>query len=315
VAAGVILALGMGARYLGEATRRPAEPPIASIPAAPPAPPAGLPAAHHKAAAVTGSRDVARQLAAARRKPVEVRPGARAARRAPRRAVEETRVAATAWSDPAPVPAPALAPGPALAPATPVPPPPPQPEVIPTRPPAAAAPAPPVVASPVLLPAVPVADPRWEVPRPLAFGEAVLAALKSLVESDSRLHGTTGPIAWEVRDLRRDTRPGGRDGGWSYTLVVREVAGSNLHLEREERSARRPGMEPTVLRATLGRELPAHGEIQLAVAQAGARRREPDPFEAGGPGDDLWIWHRFHARNEAGQLIRIDVRFHLDAPV
>lgn len=52
-----------------------------------------------------------------------------------------------------------------------------------------------------------------------------------------RLTGTAGPVEWEVTDVGRVDRPDGIRSRWSFTIVLRETAGTAIQFERIERGA------------------------------------------------------------------------------
>jgi serine/threonine-protein kinase len=173
----------------------------------------------------------------------------------------------------------------------------------------------PVERVPVVMTAAPAALPAPALPpapEP-GFGERLRAAFGALFSPERDLEGTTGPLAWKVQDVRYETGSDGEADRWSYTLVLRDRSGAGLRLVREERSvgSDRRGLE--LERARLDQELAPYAELQLPVHQVARRRGREDTFGNGVGGDELRVWHRFHATDDAGSPIRIDVRFRLDA--
>ena len=62
--------------------------------------------------------------------------------------------------------------------------------------------------------------------RPLRL--ALVAALPLGCAGGLPLHGQSADVAWEVIDLASAVAPDGRETRWTYTIVLRELAGDGL---------------------------------------------------------------------------------------
>jgi hypothetical protein len=173
----------------------------------------------------------------------------------------------------------------------------------------------PVERVPVAMTAGPAALPAPALPPgpPPGFGDRLRAALGAVFSPERDLEGTAGPLAWKVQDVRYEAGSDGEADRWSYTLVLRDRSGAGLRLVREERSVGSDRRGLDLERARLDQELAPYAELQLPAHQVARRRSREDTFGNGVGGDELRVWHRIHATDEAGSPIRIDVRFRLDA--
>jgi hypothetical protein len=169
-----------------------------------------------------------------------------------------------------------------------------------------------MTAAPAALPA-PLPAPALPPGPPPGFGDRLRAALGAVFSPERDLEGTAGPLAWKVQDVRYEAGSDGEADRWSYTLVLRDRSGAGLRLVREERSVGSDRRGLDLERARLDQELSPYAELQLPVHQVARRRSREDTFGNGVGGDELRVWHRIHATDEAGSPIRIDVRFRLDA--
>jgi serine/threonine-protein kinase len=159
-------------------------------------------------------------------------------------------------------------------------------------------------------PVAPPSPPAAERPAPAPeTGTGWLAALRELVPDESARHGASGPVQWEIRDVRHEVAEDGRHL-WSYVLVVHDRSDTGIRFEREERSVQADGLEATIT----SRPLPAaDATLEILVRDQARARREPG-FPSRLVRGDLRVWHRLHGHDEFGRSIRVDVRFRLEAP-
>jgi hypothetical protein len=129
-----------------------------------------------------------------------------------------------------------------------------------------------------------------------------------------RLTGKSGSVAWEVVDMGRITRSDGMRLRWSYTIVLRETAGSAVQFESLEygnltHSVATGGFR----RSDFYRRIEAGKELRLSVVDswgysaAGSSRQ----FGATAELSTMIVERRYIGKNVEGQPVVVPVRLEL----
>lgn len=141
----------------------------------------------------------------------------------------------------------------------------------------------------------------------------VLVACAGLEVSPDELRGTSGPVAWEVVEVRQKVTPDQRDIEWNYTLVLRETTGVAIQFEKLEVGAGR-----LVREETFGWRLESRSELRVpryygvSFTPAGVPSFG-HPLPVGSQG--VTLFYRFRGKDDRGRSVTVDVRFRLDPSV
>lgn len=127
------------------------------------------------------------------------------------------------------------------------------------------------------------------------------------------LSGTAGPVEWEVTDVGRVDRADGMRSRWSFTIVLREKAGTAIQFERIESGAHGHLVEAGgVSRVAFNRRLDARSELRHStvdtwgwVSYAGSQ------FGGAAALGSVTIERRFIGKDANGQMIVVPVRVDL----
>jgi tetratricopeptide (TPR) repeat protein len=121
------------------------------------------------------------------------------------------------------------------------------------------------------------------------------------------LRGASGPVAWEVVGVRTDTLAA--EVRWSYTLVLRETAGTAIQFERVVRStARGADVGGRVTEERFPRRLEARAELRLPASDGltYAAGSAPDTLREG-----VTVFRRYYGKDDNGREVVVDVQFRL----
>jgi hypothetical protein len=144
----------------------------------------------------------------------------------------------------------------------------------------------------------------------LAVG--VLVSACATVEGPSPAQrGRSGPVAWEVVDLRREAIP---EGGtrWYYTIVLKELAGRAIQFEKVQRQWEAEPGNSTLREEAFRRRLNAASELTLRGSQGVVPGTGGNTF---GPiKSSVRVLFRFLGRDEAGQEVQVDVPLSFGSP-
>jgi hypothetical protein len=151
---------------------------------------------------------------------------------------------------------------------------------------------------------------------PTAFRRTVLALglLASGCATAGRVAGVAGPVEWEVIDVGRVDSVDGNRSRWSYTIVLKEKAGTSVQFEGIERGARAQTLETGgVARIDFTGRLDANGELRYHTTDDWGWVRGPGP-QFGGTGalGPLTMERRFIGKDAGGNAIVVPVRVVLD---
>jgi hypothetical protein len=143
--------------------------------------------------------------------------------------------------------------------------------------------------------------------RALAAGMMV-AACAAGASGPAPLRGTSGPVAWEVVDVRQ-TRPDQYTVRWDYTVVLRETAGVGIDLERIDMGAPETSGRST---SEFRQRLPANSELRLRHSYGALMKFGDTTFGRLETFGGAKVIHRYSGRDDAGKRVTIDVPIHLD---
>jgi hypothetical protein len=151
---------------------------------------------------------------------------------------------------------------------------------------------------------------------PTAFHRSllVLGLWASGCATAGRVAGVAGPVEWEVIDVGRVDSVDGNRTRWSYTIVLKEKAGTSVQFERIERGARAQTLETGGLaRIEFARGLAAHGELRYHTTDDWGFVSGPGP-QFGGVGTlgPLAMERQFIGKDSGGRAIVVPVRVVLD---
>ncbi len=127
------------------------------------------------------------------------------------------------------------------------------------------------------------------------------------------LTGTSGPVEWEVTDVGRIDRPDGMRSRWSYTIVLRERAGTAIQFERIAAAARGQNVAVgTVSSTPFTRRLEAGSELRYgAVDSWGWVSYVGTRFGGTAALGSLTMDRRFVGKDARGQAITVPVQVEL----
>ncbi len=127
------------------------------------------------------------------------------------------------------------------------------------------------------------------------------------------LTGTSGPVEWEITDVGRIERSDGMRLRWSFTIVLREKAGTAIQFERIERGALGPYIETGgISRVAFNRRLEARSELRYSAAESwGWVSYAGTQFGGMAALGSLTIERRFIGKDANGQAIAVPVRVEL----
>jgi hypothetical protein len=152
--------------------------------------------------------------------------------------------------------------------------------------------------------------------RPTVFRRSllVLSLLASGCATAGRVAGVSGPVEWEVIDVGRVDSVDGNRSRWSYTIVLREKAGTAIQFERIQRGARAHTLETGgIARIDFDRRLDANGELRYHTTDDWGWTPGPGPQFGGTDAlGALTMERQFIGKDSRGQAIAIAVRVVLD---
>jgi hypothetical protein len=125
-----------------------------------------------------------------------------------------------------------------------------------------------------------------------------------------RLAGESGPVAWEVTNVGRVERADGMRMRWSFTIVLREQAGSAIQFERIEASAHGPNIETgAISRIPCARRLHARSELQHNTGETwGFVSIAGRQFGGVSSLGSVTIERRYVGKDAQGRLVAVPVR-------
>jgi hypothetical protein len=131
----------------------------------------------------------------------------------------------------------------------------------------------------------------------LLVSVTVLPACASM-SGTGQLRGTSGPVAWEIVNLRQRVSLDGQETRWYYTLVLKETAGHGIQFERAQTGVSGPNIESVPREVKFERRLDANSELRVSDA-ASLRARL---------GGLMLAFYRFYGQDDTGKGVTVDVR-------
>jgi hypothetical protein len=127
----------------------------------------------------------------------------------------------------------------------------------------------------------------------------LLTACATDTQSRGGLTGSSGPITWEVTDLKVRHSGDRKLIRWYYTLVLRETEGRAIQFETLQSGIYGPGVDTSTLRkGGFTSRLAAHSELRLNYA----------PYMRSNVGGAMIVFYRFSGRDDSGRAVTLDVR-------
>src|SRR5262245_46273217 len=141
------------------------------------------------------------------------------------------------------------------------------------------------------------------------------ACATSLGGTRNQITGAAGPVEWEVTDVGRIDRADGMRTRWSFTIVLREKAGTSIQFERVESGSRAANMDVIggMSQNTFNRRLEAGSELRYSVSESWGWASQAPGNRFGGMArlGNLTIERRFIGRDANGRAIVVPVRMEL----
>ncbi len=139
------------------------------------------------------------------------------------------------------------------------------------------------------------------------IGAVTLALLACLVSAcaagdTGRLQGESGPVTWEVTNLRYRVSAAGDEVRWYYTLVLKETAGRTIQFEKAERGSYGLNLSSIPSEVAFQRKLSPLSELRLNY-----RDGLLDPRRL----STMTVFRRFRGKDDTGRSITVDVRIPL----
>lgn len=127
------------------------------------------------------------------------------------------------------------------------------------------------------------------------------------------LTGTAGPVEWEITDVGRIARPDGMRLRWSYTIVLREKAGTAVQFERIDRGIHAHNVATGGFsHIAFNRRLDPRSELRYsAVDTWGWVSSAGTQFGGTAALGNVTIERRFIGKDAHGQTIEVPVRVEL----
>jgi hypothetical protein len=119
-----------------------------------------------------------------------------------------------------------------------------------------------------------------------------------------RLAGSSGPVSWEVVDLRQRLSPDGRKIRWYFTVVLRETEGKTIQFERWQANVY--GLRDTT---------PAESRFDRQLAPRSEVRLNYSPYLYSGTGGAMIVFYRYLGKDDGGRSVTVDVRIPLSGIV
>lgn len=126
-----------------------------------------------------------------------------------------------------------------------------------------------------------------------------------------QLRGSSGPVSWEVVNLRQRSAPDGKEIRWYYTLVLKETAGRAINFEKEERGAEGLRVRGSNQEWTFQQRLAASSELRLNYRDGIYITDTPGFGQAPGGQYGMAVFRRYHGKDDAGNPVTITVRITL----
>jgi hypothetical protein len=129
-----------------------------------------------------------------------------------------------------------------------------------------------------------------------------------------RFAGKAGSVEWEVVDIGRITRPDGMRLRWSYTIVLREKAGSAVQFEALEFGIHTHTVATGGFRRSeFSRRLEAGSELRLSTVDGWGWASESPGRQFGSTAElgTMIVERRYIGKNAQGQTVAVPVRLEL----
>jgi hypothetical protein len=130
--------------------------------------------------------------------------------------------------------------------------------------------------------------------------------------------GASGPVAWEIADVRQALAPDGKAIRWSYVIVLKETTGVGIQLEMLDVGSQREHVEGVSRTEKFDHRIAPHGQLRVPrfyeiffVPGAGPSFGQAEP----GGREGGTVLYRFRGKDDMGKATRIDVRVRLDPTI
>jgi len=129
------------------------------------------------------------------------------------------------------------------------------------------------------------------------------------------LRGVSGPVTWEVADVRQTLAPDRSTIRWSYVIVLKETAGVGIRFETLEVGSPDERVEKVSRTETFQYRIDPNAELRVPrfyeiffVPGQGPSFDESVPGGRGGG----TVLYQFRGKDDTGKAVRVDVRVRLD---
>jgi hypothetical protein len=129
----------------------------------------------------------------------------------------------------------------------------------------------------------------------------------------NHMSGISGPVTWEVVDLRETVSPDGQRTRWDYTVVLEEGAGVGIQFERIEGGAAGPNLE-TAAQDThpFTRRLEPHGQLLIPHSETVGWAHGAGPQFGGlAQGGAITVVRRYVGKDDQGKQVVVSTSVHL----
>jgi hypothetical protein len=128
-----------------------------------------------------------------------------------------------------------------------------------------------------------------------------------------QLSGASGPVAWEVVDVREQMLRDGQEIRWSYTLVLNETRGTGIQFDDVRSQATGPRADHA-WEWKLSRRLGPRASIRIDSHYGiyyGSTSGATFGYSTPGGREGVTVVHRLSGKDDTGQPVQVEVRFPL----
>jgi predicted small secreted protein len=145
-----------------------------------------------------------------------------------------------------------------------------------------------------------------------------LPACVTTAGSPGDMKGQSGPVTWEIVDIRQSLEDNGSKMRWDYNLVFKNVSDMAVEFERMETNSRAGGsvdMFGGIDTTPFARQLAPRGELRVNRSWTFSCSRCAPGHMPRFFGDGVIVYHTFFGHDGAGRDVRVPIAIRLNSSV